>query len=208
MALHSQPATQVDAVDQQVRGFSADAPFQQYSETYFAVPSAPLAQEFVPSLSRMDYVDLYTGQLPMPDHAVNGTLFNVVVRQGGITGPVVGSSVGGAGCCAPHMTRTVFSDPVMLTPGSTYVMEFNYLTGPLGIGFGAVPAEAYTKGDLIYGGIRSTAYDLVFSEGMIVTVPEPGAAMWISVLTGGLVLAKARRRRCGSRCRPQGKTGR
>jgi hypothetical protein len=136
-------------------------------------------QEFTPSLSELDFVDVNL----LNGFATNTGTFEIAIHQGVITAPVLGLSdqvlrSGGTTADNVHFT---FSSTIPLTPGATYVLEVIQIAGNSGWAV-EIPGSAvvngqtinmnYPGGRLIYGGVPQATEDMIFQEGIF--VPEPG----------------------------------
>ena len=110
----------------------------------------------------------------------------VLIREGTISGPVVGSSrqvtFYGSG-----IQRFDFPSTVPLIPGQTYVMHL-FHEAPTDYLVGADPTMSYLNGQMIRSGVPFDGYDLWFREGQVV-VPEPGCVALCSL---GAVLLTVR----------------
>jgi hypothetical protein len=133
----------------------------------------PIGQEFTPSLTSLDFVDLmlYGG-----GGTAAGT-FQVAIHQGSITSSLVGMSaptVRSDG--AESVTHFDFPSSISLVPNDIYVMELLQTAGDqFAWGVGAT-AGGYSGGQMIWGGQPSVSGDdLWFREG-VGAVPEPGSA--------------------------------
>jgi hypothetical protein len=172
----------------------------------------PLGQSFVPSLSSIDFIQLYVvnslspvGPGPRtrttPDATVYVNLWAGSIGDGVLlasTLPVFlsGGAVNFADPFSPSgafagVTNFFFPTPVTLIPGTTYY--FQPVVEP---GAGAVfvvmtdstrGADAYPNGMGFFDGTSHT-WDLWFAEGIVAT-PEP-AAGWL-ILMGAIFLCQA-----------------
>jgi hypothetical protein len=108
----------------------------------FGFAAAPLGQEFTPSLTALDTIEILIG---LRDAA---TVAVVNVRKDSITGPLVGTSLPGIfGDTAIHFD---FAALVALVPGDRYVIEPVLISG---LGFGPVFSDADT-----YAGGRAIVF--------------------------------------------------
>ena len=136
-----------------------------------------LGQEFTPTLSSLDFVDLYV------QVAVISTMspfaLRVEVRDDTINGPLLGTSF--LSFSRTNFTGEVrlrFSDSVSLVPGQRYVLRPDVSGKADFIQFGVPRAEAgppYDGGRFLRDGIASPDLDLWFREGVV--VPEPGVQL-------------------------------
>ena len=156
--------------------FSQTPIVDQANEAYYP-PSTwnieyfhPMGQEFTPALTSLNFVNLML--MDFYGHGyVTGELA-VSIHAGTITGPVLGTSESlilqptfqGIG----HFD---FSAPVSLTPGATYVIQVDVLSGG-DWGVGASGISTYVYGREIQSGVPVEDNDLFFREGITV-VPEP-----------------------------------
>jgi hypothetical protein len=116
---------------------SSTGPLGQGYNTSSSI-NLPLGQEFKPTLSSLDFVDLVLGDA---DTGIgSGASFQVKIHAGTITGTVLGISntvtlpdgfnLAGGNEIYTHFT---FAAPVALTPGATEVIEIVQLP-PIGAG--------------------------------------------------------------------------
>src|SRR5262245_6376913 len=106
------------------------APWQMYNISYSG--HIPIGQEFRPNLSGLNFVDLFIEDAG--SDIGPGANFQVRIRSGSITGPILGTSAvtfvpdgtntGGGST----YTRFNFSSMVPLTPGATHVIEITQLS--------------------------------------------------------------------------------
>jgi hypothetical protein len=168
-------------IDQQLRGTGN-------AEVSFAGAS-PLGQIFTPEKDTLARVTLFT-----KDAAADGLgqIFRVNIRQGGITGPILGTSLptvlsdGFASLFPtqpPNATIFEFASSVPLVPGTPHTIELvsDPLTAgnPWSVGFRS--SDMYPGGAAIFGGTPAQG-DLDFEEGPIAQScstlsqpPAPGA---------------------------------
>lgn len=139
----------------------------------------PLGQEFVPTLSGLNTVELLFD-------ALDGT-FAVRIHEGTITSSIIAQSATTAKTSeSPGILRFDFGEIVPLQAGNKYVLEFVSLSGSAS-GIGST-VESYSSGAMIRGG-QAIADDLWFREG--VSVPEPAAGTIALVGLGiGLIMRR------------------
>ena len=169
--------------------FEVDQANQPTPLGYFPLsPGAGVGQEFNPSLSGLDFVDLWI----FSEAPVGPAGFSVRIREGSITGGILGESGLAMIGSPPTLGPTHFSFPstVGLTGGATHVIELLQLAGGAGWGAGYGPNSGYADGQALVGG-NPVGFDLWFREG--VAVPEPG--IWTLGLAGVVMLGVSRRRR-------------
>jgi N-acetylneuraminic acid mutarotase len=131
--------------------------------------SAPIGQEFVPSLSAIDFVQLYLHHLSAGDGLSNSVA--VRIHSDTISGPVLGTSqsvtVGDRSFGAEGIVTFTFPSPVTLTPGKTYVIELIDLHGPGNVeGLEYTPSPSYGRGRAIVAGNPDSTLDFYFSVGL------------------------------------------
>ncbi len=130
---------------------------------------AGIGQSFTPALSAIDYVQFAVGD------TASGSLLYVNLRQGSMTGPIIGTTdTQPVTTGDPHVPATfLFPSALALSPGTKYFLEPVIVADAFQIGiltsspFGPNP---YSGGSVLYGNIPGN-YSLWFSEGII--VPEP-----------------------------------
>jgi hypothetical protein len=146
--------------------------------------SGTLGQEFTPTMSSLNFVDLYVNMI-IPG-AMSGS-FDVRIRRDNIGGEIIGTSealftllsIKGEG-----EARVRFETAVPLTPGQRYVAELELAPGNVGlIYFLAFNGGSYSGGRAILHGNPALDVDLWFREGF--EVPEPTVLVLASF--GGLL---------------------
>jgi len=157
---------------------------QQVSNTnppggYNNIVPGPSGQSFIPSLSSVEFVQLY-----LADTTYNGTgaIIYVSLWSGSLTnGTLLGST---APILLPYgfvgLTNFVFSAPLTVAPGTSYYLQPAIQSGD-NFAVGIVPGSLYAKGMAYFNGAASSGTDLWFREGII--VPEPSIAL-LAVLGG------------------------
>jgi len=152
--------------------------------------NGPLGQTFTPTLSYLDYVELYTKDTKSSiDPGTVGAELFVNIRKNSITGSIIGTSstitlandFGG-------ITHFDFHTPLSLIPGDNYVIEVNASGDLWTVGdIGSLFTDSYPDGQaIVKGQFSSLGYsDLWFREGISV-VPEPISS--VLFLTGGAIL--------------------
>lgn len=156
--------------------------------------SGPPGQSFTPSLSRIDFIDLRTGDYTAGNGRGGGVY--IVLRSDSIHGPILAATrpvlmEDGFGY-GPGVNNTVsffFPEPVPLTPGTTYyfqpAVEVNsdpwYVIG--------YNSYRYPGGTAFWGSEAQPGLDLWFRTGVV--IPEPSSL--VLGLFGLAVFACARR---------------
>lgn len=190
-------------VDQSYLPFHPNSGFDEvYSLTTLGpVSNLPLGQQFVPTLSSLNFLKLWIEDAASDDPATASVQVNI--RAGSISGTILGSSTvvvpaeinlsGGT-----MLTEFDFSSPISLTPGATYVIQaaeinanvnnasFGWVGGPLGNSTYA-PGEAYINGTL------QPTFDFAFEEG-VAPVPEPSTWLMAATAMAFAGFAATRRR--------------
>jgi hypothetical protein len=146
-------------------------------------------QSFVPTLSSVGFAQFYLNDaspvLQSSTLAVDiwsGSFANGVFL--GQTAPVtVGPFNAGA-------ISFYFSNPVAVTPGTTYFLQPIVLSGDIESA-GLVPGTGYPNGEAFISGVANPNYDLWFNEGIV--VPEPST--FSLAIVGMLGIAPVLRRR-------------
>jgi hypothetical protein len=158
-----------------------------------ATLTAETGQEFTPSLSGLDFVDVNL----LPQSPTNTGTFEIAIHQGTITAPVLGLSgqVVRSGAAGAN-THFAFPSTVPLAPGDVYVLEVLQTAGNSGWAV-EVPTSAvvggqtidmnYPGGRLIYGGVPQATEDMIFQEGIFVPEPRVPSLCLLGVLAFGLV---------------------
>jgi hypothetical protein len=171
--------------------------------------SAPIGQEFTPTLNGINAVEFLMGgaNLGQGHLAVN-------LRDDSITGPILGTSATNyLGPLFKGTTKFEFPNVIPVVPGDRYVFEIRFLptsTDPTWFMWvqGRIPPESRNPGGaFIEGGQRQEATTALFREGLILNrdlwlqeqlIPEPSSVALM--LTGLAFIAAALRRRSnGSR---------
>jgi PEP-CTERM motif len=155
-------------------------------DTFFVVlPGESVAQSFVPTLSGLDAVELFTDTPLRTELSLN-------IRSGTFNGPIVGTSLLTPlpqGIAIPHFD---FASTVPLTPGALYFIEFTRL--PLGPNIGGKASNPYPAGAFLHDGVETKpGQDAYFVEGLHASsaVPEPSTVL---LVLSGLVGVVVRRR--------------
>jgi hypothetical protein len=152
--------------------------------------ATPLAQEFVPTFARLDFVDLW-----LQDAGTNisqGATIQLNIRADGWTGPIVTTTTAflpdnfnlGGG---QMLTRFEFSNPASLIPGQLYAMEA-FQTSPIIV----TPPQtsnvncfwcgsttvggSYLRGRGVTQGIVQEGFDFGFRTGAL-AIPECDTVM-------------------------------
>jgi hypothetical protein len=181
-------------------------PSSGFDEVYSVSPrnptNLPLGQQFVPTLTSLNFLDLWIEDAASDDPAT--ATIQVNIRAASISGTILGTSTAVAPAeinlgGGTTLTEFDFSSPISLTPGLTYVIQtaeldatvdnqsFGWVGGPLGNSTYA-PGEAYINGTL------QPTFDFAFEEG-IQSVPEPSSwlmAAMAAIACAGFVLTRRR----------------
>jgi hypothetical protein len=151
-------------------------------------------QEFIPSLSSLNAVQLFTRDLFL--FGV-GTTLSVNIRKDSVTGPIIGTS---DSLNLPHgfrgVTQFAFPQMIPLIPGSIYAIEPLNLGGEMWSTYENGSLDSgYPKGRMFFNGNENYyGYDrdFWFVEGVL--IPEPSTCA-LGALTLLLFSARASRRR-------------
>jgi hypothetical protein len=159
------------------------------SATYVPVrTNMPFGQSFTPALSEVHFLELYLQRGVGAGAPGPSETFVVALREGGIGGPVLGSTDPVVLLAVVPSGTQFIQDfalpvPVSVTPGHTYVFEVAHQAG--GDLFGvAYPDGSFGRnyaGGGVIGQGRLGTRSLWFREGVF--IPEPSSA-WL--LTAGL----------------------
>jgi hypothetical protein len=170
---------------------SANAP-EKTNYDSFALYIQPLMQAFVPTLSSIGFVQLEL--MDYPDTSTTGARIGVALYSGSPSAPTLlgttdllylppnfnNDQIGYSG-----VADFTFAAPVALTPGQTYFLEPDEVTGD-DVWSVAVTDNTYQYGQLYGDGHPFTPpVDLWFREG--VTVPEPPDCALLTM--AGLLIA-------------------
>jgi len=158
-------------------------------------PFSPIGQEFTPTLSSLDVVELTTNEgLPgTPGNGIGADLF-VRIRSGSIIGTILGTSstvsLPDPSDFTLELTHFDFPSSVPLTPGDLHVIEV--------VQSGGDPRYLWTANSFYPGGVRIVnglgepdRVDFWFREGPV-SVPEPSALLLLGSGLAGLALWKRR----------------
>jgi hypothetical protein len=144
-----------------------------------------VGQEFTPSLTAMNFFDLYTADVN--PHDGFGVILSMAIRRNQADGLEVGQS---QNLALPDgfdgVTRFTFSDIVSLTPGVVHTAEVEIIGGTDSWALAMnIRTDAYAGGRLVgdFGSVDSSV-DAWFREGLI--IPEP-SAKWLLIF-GACVL--------------------
>jgi hypothetical protein len=199
-----QTARGSQVIDQSYLPFHPSSGFDEvYSLTPLGpVSNLPLGQQFVPTLTSMNFLDLWIEDAASDDPAT--ATIQVNIRATSISGTILGTATAVAPAeinlsGGTTLTEFDFSSPISLTRGATYVIQaaeinattenrsFGWVGGPLGNSTYA-PGEAYINGTL------QPTFDFAFEEGTQ-SVPAPSswlmAAMAV-IASAGCVLKRRR----------------
>jgi len=180
--------SQTRIVDQANEFFNPPSPSTYWNIEYLG----PTGQEFTPTLTSLDFVDLRLQDFYGYGYRT-GTLA-VIIRKGTINGAVLGTSQPVS--LYPTFEGVVnfsFTNPVPLIPGDTYVLQVHVLTlGDWGVAASGI--SSYPYGRFIQWGTPIEGNDMFFREGISV-VPEPAVLAILGL--GFAVLSLARSFRAG-----------
>jgi len=138
----------------------------------------PIGQSFTPTLSSVGFISLWVGDTSL--NALGATVF-VDLHADSITGTVIGSTQpvsmpdGYTG-----FTDFLFTTPVALTPGASYVLQPIVQSGDQWVIVGY--NYNYPGGTAIIRGVENPMSDVWFREGII--VPEPSVLSLILIGSG------------------------
>jgi hypothetical protein len=152
-------------------------------------------QEFTPSLSSLNVVQLFTRDV---NPSVGATLI-MNIRKDSVTGPIVGTSdsinlpIGFKG-----VTQFTFPQMISLVPGSIYAIEPVFLGGDLWVTYeNAFFESSYPNGRLFFNGSENFwGYDrdFWFVEGVLIPEPSTFALGALAVLLFGIPVFSAKKR--------------
>ncbi|HYH15017.1 MAG TPA: hypothetical protein VD794_07350 [Flavisolibacter sp.] len=128
----------------------------------------PIGQEFFPTLHALDAVELFIDDASCSETGGQGGSLRVVIHEGTINGPVVGTSeVTGFPSCFYNILRFEFPSFVPVTPGKKYVIEPVYVSGNTSTVYvDEGPSSLYKPGGLIFQGALDSDKDMWFREGL------------------------------------------
>jgi hypothetical protein len=160
--------TALTALTAQCQQTLIDQQNEPATNSRFWVPSGfTVAQEFVPSLPALSFVDIVA-----EGEAGRLTALQVEIHHGGISGNVVGTSWGlqiPAG--SADVVRFTFGTSVPLIAGDVYVLTILPVSGGAwGIAYD--PAGGYTVGRMLLDGQPQGGSDLWFDEGWVNPGPD------------------------------------
>jgi hypothetical protein len=156
-------------------------------------PTYIVGESFTPTLSSVGFFTLALGTAPQSYEG--GTTLYVNLRQGSITGPVLGTTAPilvPANSPVSALTLSLPS-PVPISPGTTYFfdLEIPYLNSFNGttvnnsaLTFTGGTNYTYSGGELYVGGQAYPNNTLWFREGIV--VPEPGSGALLLLACGAL----------------------
>ncbi|MFY4729317.1 PEP-CTERM sorting domain-containing protein [Nitrospira sp. BLG_2] len=162
-------------------------------------PNLGSGQSFTPSLSRIDFIDLRTGDYTASNGRGGGVF--VILRSDSISGPIIASTAPvlmedgfGHGPGVENTVSFFFQAPVPLTPGTTYyfqpVVEMNsdpwYVIG--------YNSYRYSGGTAFWQGEAQPGLDMWFRTGIV--IPEPSS---LALGLFGLAALAAAKRACADR---------
>jgi len=155
-------------------------------------------QEFTPALPSLDVVELlFDGPGGTFPPNISGQ-FSVGIHKGGVTGPVVGTSLPVTLLTGifREVVRFEFLSSVSLVPGDLYLIEINRLSDPVLFFFGATDMATYPRGSAVIEGLPRSDLDLFFLEGQRSAIAV-SAPRTLALFGAGLVLLSVLLKRQG-----------
>jgi len=175
-------------------------PLDDGAEWKIQSASGPPGQSFTPSLSRIDFIELWTGD-GVPGNGRGGGVY-VVLRSDSISGPIIALTAPvfmedgfGIGPGLDDRVSFFFRTSVPLTPGTTYYFQpavevnsdFWYVVG--------YNSYQYPGGTAFWGSKAQPGLDLWFRTGIV--IPEPSS---LALGLFGLAVFAWARRACAPGC--------
>jgi hypothetical protein len=128
---------------------------------------APLGQEFTPTLHALDAVEVVVEDGSCSLVGSTGGDLRLVIRQGSIAGTIMGtSSAMHFVNCFHGAMRFDFPAFIPLTPGQTYVIEAQHVSGNSPVLYMNNNSSSYSGGRFILNGVAQAGKDLWFREGL------------------------------------------
>jgi hypothetical protein len=162
----------------------------------------PLGQQFVPTLTSMNFLDLWIEDAASNDPAT--ATIQVNIRATSISGTILGTSTAVAPAeinlsGGTTLTEFDFSSPISLTPGATYVIqaaEINAINDNRSFGWVGGPpgSSTYAPGEAYINGTLQPTFDFAFEEG-VESVPEPSSWLMAAMAVIACVGFVLKRRR-------------